>query len=111
MAEPDSKPSEAPAPPPAAPIDTTAPGAAIVADTEHARSDSLPGPEAKAGKPLTADHKGKAMVRTAWPTDVFASGIDGIGDIGSAGVEVPAGKIEALVTAAASAGTTLEVVG
>lgn len=110
MAESDSKPSEAPAPPQAAPMNTTAPGAATLAGTVIARTDSHPGPEAKAGELLTAEHKGKAIVRTSWPVDAFDSGLEGVPVIDSRGVEVAAGKIDALLQAAASAGTTLEVV-
>jgi hypothetical protein len=110
MAE-DSSPSGATAPPSAAPSTATVPTAAPApADTGVTRTDSAPGPEALPGEPLTTDQKGKATVRTRWPVDAFDSGVDGVPVITAAGIEVGPSKVDALLKAAASAGTQLEVV-
>lgn len=77
---------------------------------QPARAVTAPGPEAQAAEPLASGRKGQAIVRTAWPVDSFDSGVEGVDTITSAGVEVGPSKVDELLAAAASAGTTLEVV-
>ena len=115
MAEPD--PQVPPAPEPdAAPEAAAEPvgliSTAAVLAAQPARANPAAGPEAHPGEPLEAGRKGKgkAMVRTQHPVDRFEHAVDGVAPITSAGVEIDLGKVDDLLAAAASAGTTLEVV-
>ena len=77
---------------------------------QGSRVDTAASVEAQPGEPLTATQKTKATVRVRYPVDVLEHGVEGVPPVTSAGVEVPPAKVEALLAAASSAATELEVI-
>lgn len=63
------------------------------------------------GEPLQSGHKGKSIVRTRHPVDLFEHGVEGVEPITAEGVEVGPSKVDALLEAARTAAVELEVVG